>query len=287
MNDYKRQNSWSLLEQALKEATEIKTPELTIDLPHNQKLTIGQLKPDTIVEIATWKGSGAPDENSVRMLIGASLQNGSEIAAENEAAAAAVVAEAVADVVEAVSPSKPEEITSVSNQGFSTPNLGGPSTPNAWEMVQKLEAERTRASQTEFQKELGRKELRKMAEKKSPKFKLFTALGSFAAMVLIVAGLNVGGFLAFDHPQVGPELPFGPATNSLVAIVPNTPANIGEFAMATIDGKRNLVRVDGVGADSYTVSTMAGSQVITGEQLDGKISFLIPFVGFFWTIVGQ
>jgi hypothetical protein len=73
----------------------------------------------------------------------------------------------------------------------------------------------------------------------------------------------------------------------LVAIVPNTAANIGDFAMATIDGQRNLVRVDGVGSDSYTVSTMSGSQVITGEQLNGKMSFLIPFVGFFWTIVGQ
>ena len=57
--------------------------------------------------------------------------------------------------------------------------------------------------------------------------------------------------------------------------------------MATINGERNLVRVDGVGADSYTVSTMSGPQVITSDQLDGKMSFLIPFVGFFWTIVGQ
>lgn len=287
MNDYKRANSWSLLEQALKEATEIKTPELTIDLPHNQKLTIGQLKPDTIVEIATWKGSGAPDENSVRMLIGASLQNGSEIAAENEAAAAAVVAEAVADVIEAVSPSEPVASELVENPKSSTPTLGGPSTPNAWEMVQQIENERKQELRTQFQKELGRKELRKMTEKKSGKFRLFASIGTFLSMVLIVAGLNIGGFLAFDHPQVGPELPFGSATNSLVAIVPNTPANLGEFAMATIDGQRNLVRVDGIGANSYTVSTMTGPQVITTDQLDGKMSFLIPFVGFFWTLVGQ
>ncbi len=272
MNDYKRANSWSLLEQALKEATEIKTPELTIDLPHNQKLTIGQLKPDTIVEIATWKGSGAPDENSVRMLIGASLQNGSELAAENEAAAAAVVADAVADVVEAVSPSE----TSTDSEAQPLEEVSVAAFPTA-----------PIPKQTVFQKELGRKELRKMTEKKSPRFKLFASLGTFLSMVLIVAGLNIGGFLAFDHPQVGPELPFGSATNSLVAIVPNTPANLGDFAMATIDGQRNLVRVDGIGADSYTVSSMTGSQVITADQLDGKMSFLIPFVGFFWTLVGQ
>lgn len=297
MNEYKRTNSWSLLEQALKEATEIKTPELTIDLPHNQKLTIGQLKPDTIVEIATWKGSGAPDENSVRMLIGASLQNGAEMAAENEAAAAAVVAEAVSEVIEAVTPIVPEIAPEVQTQAestiqlespvISTPALGGPSTPNAWEMIQKLERERAQTTQTEFQKELGRKEMRKMTERKSIRFRLFATLGSVTSIVLILAGLNIAGFLAFDHPQVGPELPFGSATNSLVAIVPDTPANIGDFAMATIDGVRNLVRVDSVGSGSYTVSTMAGSQVIPADQLDGKMSFLIPFVGFFWTLVGQ
>jgi hypothetical protein len=66
--------TWEQLEKAIKDATEIKTPEMTVDLPHEQKLTFGNLKPNTIVEIATWRGVGAPDQDSVRMLIGASLQ---------------------------------------------------------------------------------------------------------------------------------------------------------------------------------------------------------------------
>lgn len=294
MNDYKRTSSWSLLEQALKEATEIKTPELTIDLPHNQKLTIGHLKPDTIVEIATWKGSGAPDENSVRMLIGASLQNGAEMAAENEAAAAAVVADAVENVVEAVAAASPVEEDLMQPEAASVEAvmappmpLGGPSTPNAWEMIQKLEAEKTHSSETQFQKELGRKQIRKMAEKRSLRFNLLATLGGFTSAVLILAGLNLTGLLAFDHPQVGPELPLGSATSSLIAIVPNSSAEPGDFAMATLNGERNLVRVDSVGTGNYTVSTMAGSQVISTNQLDGKMSFLIPFIGIFWDLVGQ
>jgi hypothetical protein len=314
VNDYKRTDNWSLLEQALKEATEIKTPELTIDLPHNQKLTIGQLKPDTIVEIATWKGSGAPDENSVRMLIGASLQNGAEIAAENEAVAAAVLADAVdnvidaieaegtaAEVAEPVVDARPmwswptvDEPTGKKNEAENeasplviTPGVAGPSTSNAWEIVQKMERERLIQKQTEFQKEMGRKELRKMNSQKNNKFRLFSIFGSLAAIVLIIGGLNLSGVLAFDHPQVGPELPFGSATSSLVAIVPNAEPAVGKFAMATIDSKRNLVRVDAVTGGKFTVSTMAGSKELSSDQLDGKMSFLIPFVGFFWTIVGQ
>ena len=72
-------DSWAQLEKAIQEATEIKTPEMTVDLPNDQKLTFGNLKPNTIVEIATWKGVGAPDDQSVRMLIGASLQNQEEL----------------------------------------------------------------------------------------------------------------------------------------------------------------------------------------------------------------
>lgn len=280
-----------MIEQALKEATEIKTPELTIDLPHNQKLTIGQLKPNTIVEIATWRGTGAPDENSVRMLIGASLQNGEEMAAENTKIENVIEAMEAEEVVEPPVDNRPmwswptTEETVVEKS--SAPALGGPSTPSAWELVQKMEQEREQAKQTEFQKEMGRKQMRKSATKKTLNFKLLAIFGPLISISLIIGGLNISGILAFDHPQAGPELPFGSATSSIVAIVPNSEAAVGDFAMATIDGTRNLVRVDSVGADSYTVATMAGPTAITADQLDGKMSFIMPFIGFFWTLVGQ
>ena len=291
MNEKNNSNSWSLIEQALKEATEIKTPELTIDLPHNQKLTIGQLKPNTIVEIATWRGTGAPDENSVRMLIGASLQNGEEMAAENSKIENVIEAMEAEDVVEPPVDNRPmwswptTEETVVEKS--SAPALGGPSTPSAWELVQKMEQERAQAKQTEFQKEMGRKQMRKTSSKKNLKFRLLSIFGPLVSIALIIGGLNISGVLAFDHPQVGPELPFGSATSSLVAIVPNAEPAAGEFAMATIDGKRNLVRVEALSGSDFIVSTMAGQQVLSGAELDGKMSFIMPFIGFFWTLVGQ
>ena len=79
VNNPMNNDAWAQLEKAVQEATEIKTPEMTVDLPNDQKLTFGNLKPNTIVEIATWRGVGAPDDQSVRMLIGASLQNQEEL----------------------------------------------------------------------------------------------------------------------------------------------------------------------------------------------------------------
>lgn len=310
MNDKKNSNSWSLIEQALKEATEIKTPELTIDLPHNQKLTIGQLKPNTIVEIATWRGTSAPDENSVRMLIGASLQNGEEMAAENAQLENVIEAleseeyvpeEQAPEVDAPVVDERPmwswpelevkvdEAMESMSQtKETSTPiSFGGPATSTAWELVQKMEQERQLEKQTQFQKEMGRKQMRKINSKKSLRFRLLSIFGPLISIALILGGLNISGILAFDHPQVGPELPFGASTSSLVAIVPNAEPAAGDFAMATLDGKRNLVRVESLSGSDFVVSTMAGQKVITNAELDGKMSFLVPFVGFLWQVVGQ
>lgn len=305
MSEKRDSNSWSLIEQALKEATEIKTPELTIDLPHNQKLTIGQLKPNTIVEIATWRGTGAPDENSVRMLIGASLQNGDEMAAENskiENVIEAMESEEYVPEVPATpvdtrpmwswpepvaTPDKGETVSSEVIPRSEPISVSGPSSPSAWELVQKMEQERQQEKQTQFQKEMGRKQMRKTKSKKDVRFRLLAIIGPLVSIALIIGGLNISGILAFDHPQVGPELPFGSATSSLVAIVPNAQPAAGEFAMATIDGQRNLVRVEALSGADFVVSTMAGQKVITTGELDGKMSFVIPFVGFLWQAVGQ
>ena len=310
MSEKNKSNSWSLIEQALKEATEIKTPELTIDLPHNQKLTIGQLKPNTIVEIATWRGTGAPDENSVRMLIGASLQNGEEMAAENSKIEDVIEAmESEEYAPEQVEPEVPEPVVdtrpawswpelevkvdqameSISeSKAAATPlSAGGPASLTAWELVQKMEQERQQEKRTEFQKEMGRKQMRKNSSKKDIRIRLLSIFGPIAAFLLIIGGLNVSGTLAFDHPQVGPELPFGSATSSLVAIVPNAQPAAGEFAMATIEGERNLVRVESLSGADFVVSTMAGQKVLTAEDIDGKMSFLIPFLGLLWQVVGQ
>ena len=42
-----------------------------ISLPEGHKITIGELDPGTLVEIATWRGTGRPDESANRFLLSA------------------------------------------------------------------------------------------------------------------------------------------------------------------------------------------------------------------------
>ena len=43
----------------------------TVELPDGHHVTIGELTPGTIVEVATWDGTGKPDETTKRFLISA------------------------------------------------------------------------------------------------------------------------------------------------------------------------------------------------------------------------
>ena len=290
MNSQFERGEWSELEKAIKDATEIKTPEMTVDLPHDQKLTFGNLKPNTIVEIATWQGTGAPNEQSVRMLIGASLQptdDNVEIVGQvpEDIVIPEVPASPEVKAQESIAPSKPKprfpgftkkEAPPVTEYQKINPEL-------SWVLIREAQ----KMGVTPFKQELTRKNMRVKKMKKPAKTVWAITLASIAGIGLIIGGLNVSGTLAFDHPQVGPELPFGNATSSLVAIVPNSEPSTGDLAMATIDGKRNLVRVDAASNGEFTIATMAGSMDVTMDEIDGKVTFVIPFLGVLWSVVGQ
>ena len=58
---------------------------LVIDLPDGQKLVIGKMEHGTVIEVATWRGTGRPDSRTSRMMLG---MTNAELEASIEAAAA-------------------------------------------------------------------------------------------------------------------------------------------------------------------------------------------------------
>jgi hypothetical protein len=45
---------------------------LVIDLPDGQKLVVGKMEHGTVIEVATWRGTGRPDSRTNRMMLGMS-----------------------------------------------------------------------------------------------------------------------------------------------------------------------------------------------------------------------
>lgn len=46
---------------------------LVIDLPEGQKLVIGKMEEGTVIEVATWRGTGRPDSRTNRLMLGVSF----------------------------------------------------------------------------------------------------------------------------------------------------------------------------------------------------------------------
>lgn len=59
---------------------------LVIDLPDGQKLLVGKMSHGTVIEVATWRGTGRPDSRTNRLMLGMSSSDseGSVNAPESE-----------------------------------------------------------------------------------------------------------------------------------------------------------------------------------------------------------
>jgi hypothetical protein len=67
---------------------------LVIDLPDGQKLVIGKMSQGSVIEVATWRGTGRPDSRTSRLMLGMS----NAVAAAQTDASASVSAPAPAKV---------------------------------------------------------------------------------------------------------------------------------------------------------------------------------------------
>jgi hypothetical protein len=51
---------------------------LVIDLPDGQKLVIGKMTQGSVIEVATWRGTGRPDSRTSRLMLGMSVNDSNE-----------------------------------------------------------------------------------------------------------------------------------------------------------------------------------------------------------------
>lgn len=58
---------------------------LVIDLPDGQKLLVGKIETGTVIEVATWRGTGRPDSRTNRLMLGMSNENESRAQEQNGA----------------------------------------------------------------------------------------------------------------------------------------------------------------------------------------------------------
>ena len=57
---------------------------LVIDLPDGQKLLVGKMESGSVIEVATWRGTGRPDSRTNRLMLGMSTGENQPIAEDEQ-----------------------------------------------------------------------------------------------------------------------------------------------------------------------------------------------------------
>lgn len=228
---------------------------LVIDLPDGQKLVVGNLDPGTVIEVATWRGTGRPDSRTNRLMLGVS-------SAEEE------VATVSKDFKPALYQVKSEDDVEVTQANKNSLSYTVTSPRNVEEQIQRVP---------------------RLGNKLNKRF-----LVQFTVLMLIVgllcAGLIGPGKLRIAHPLSGVSTSLGSAENSLVIIKRGTAGQPGDPVLADTSEPANspiVAIVAAIDGTNYLLATNDGQIQTTSERVRGKVYFVIPFLGVLATLISK
>jgi hypothetical protein len=220
-------------------------PPLVIDLPEGQKMVIGKLDPDAVIEVATWRGTGRPDSRTNRLMLGVSNHSTKPLETRIEQISTTQSIDA-------------EEITSIEKikTGYDHSYLSG-------HVV----------ARTEINTE----------SKNSRRFKRINKIAAVSALAIVFGLIMFGPLgLRFAHPNFGASTLVGQANNSIYAVLPNDEYKVGMSAISevsTTSSGKMLGIISAVQGDNFVVSGDNQSYTVRKSELHGRVVAVLPFIG--------
>ena len=234
---------------------------LVIDLPDGQKLVVGNLDPGTVIEVATWRGTGRPDSRTNRLMLGVSES-------EKEGPTPDKV-KANGGIKHVDSKPRLEEI-STGDAAAAVVSTGHSMRYTA--STSNIASEQVATKQTRF-KRLNLKSILK-------------GLAITIVITLVFAGLIGPGKMRIAHPQSGVASSLGSAENSLIIIRQGQAGKVGDPVIVDVsDSKISpvLAVVNAVSGDNFLLATNTEQFQSSSRNIHGKVQFVIPYLGFFAT----
>jgi hypothetical protein len=244
-------------------------PPLVVDLPDGQKLFVGEVNPGTIIEVATWRGTGRPDSRTNRFMLGVSTPEDdmqTQISAPVPQQPVQPEQPAPVFVPSVVVNSQPEgSLTST------TANLYGSRNP--------------------VENKLSNLPVHQPREAKSMKKSisisvsgLLKTLGSMSAVVAAIAICAGPLQMGFVHPTTGLKSKFGSAQNSIVLVKKSAEYDLGVKVVAGLkeaEASPSIAMISGTGVKASLLDTAKGFQPVPVENIYGKVVMVFPYLGWF------
>jgi hypothetical protein len=262
----------------------------SVELPEGHQIVLGELPPGTVVEVATWQGTGRPDDTTRRFYMSASggglqrRERGNqsnnedivaaiqrEIPAPETSAEIEVTTEPqeISDLVSATAPEPalvPEEVSVP--EIFPAKSLGSIGAGSTYLGMRTFGVDSSPAPVKKSH--TGWKRVGKGA---------FTTISVIAITTLI---LSLAGISAIV-PSRGAKTVFGPSTNALVIFKQSPSVAVGSPTVALIQVGQKEGYVFGPSnsfdEDTFQIETTAGQELVERKNVVGRAFLAIPLVG--------
>lgn len=217
-------------------------PPLVIDLPEGQKMVIGKLDPDTVIEVATWRGTGRPDSRTNRLMLGVSSNSTQSIEQKLQNSP-------VNQTVEV----RPQITNEHIRTGYQYSYL------NELTTIEPTEVEKNVESKSKWR---------------------FVLSGALALGLIALAFGPIG--IRFTHPIDGVGTLLGSAKSSIAIVVPIKEPKVGTNVIAKVSNKGNgliLGSISVASNEELLISTGKTSYPVKSQDLRGKVVAVLPFIG--------
>lgn len=235
-------------------------PPLVVDLPEGQKLVVGRLEEGTVIEVASWRGTGRPDSRTSRLMLG---------------------------ITKDESESEFEE----ARRKLKRPNENDQSTESSL-MAAASQVPSTKKNEVNFEI-LRTTTTPEPTSRSKPKVGQVNRFRDFvirhkvgesviAGVVLLAILITTVGGISIVHPRSGASISLGSVKSSLIAISRSSNVAAGDKIVISVGNKVSpiLVVVQDVSPQSILTSADGKIQVVTRAQIKGKVIALFPYLGW-------
>jgi hypothetical protein len=226
----------------------------SVELPEGHQLVLGELPPGTVVEVATWQGTGRPDETTNRFLLSAS-GSGLQRRQRNSQPLTRELTPAPKGAISAPQNNSSESIGSIgagaSYLGMQSFGVDAQPAPSK--------------SARPVWRKLGRG--------------IFVSISIIAITTLV---LSLSGISAVV-PTRGAKTALGPSTSALVIYKKTPSVSIGSptVAFGKVKGKNGYIfgPSNNFNKDTFIIETTAGQELVNSRNVVGRAFLAIPLLG--------
>ena len=249
--------------QPLPLAAAHENPPLVVDLPEGQKLVVGNLDPGTVIEVATWRGTGRPDSRTNRLMLGVSTNEDENMPRSRSLPPVESVRQIPAPAEQYSQPAaqQPERTGIIYSNLNPTRDAG----------------------------QLAKVENKEKKTRNILKRVLITS-GSVSTVAVIAFVLFVVMGLQFAHPGAGVSSSMGAANTSIILIKPDAEFVVGKSVLADLPNTNENPTVAIVAAiddKAVLLATETGYSQVRPELVRGNVVMLLPFIGAIANLVGD